>query len=159
MSARDLFAGELFGSHVSRRTVADLGAFELVNQAGDAEIAEQHLAASVEHGVGRLEVAMQDPFFMCRSEPGTETSRKFRTLCRREGGQCGDSAGRRRGKARRSTFRWMKRLLWRIKMRTAELFHEDRSATYPRRERRQFVHRPLPLAETGRLCGDLRNRG
>ena len=39
---------------------------------GEAEIGEQHLAARVEHDVGRLQIAMQDALLVRGREPGAQ---------------------------------------------------------------------------------------
>ena len=76
----DFLARELLGRHVGRRAVAHFGAFDLARQSGQSEIGEQHLAAAVEHDVGRLQVAMQHALFVRGGESGAELARDLERL-------------------------------------------------------------------------------
>jgi hypothetical protein len=63
-------AGELFRRHVCRRA-GNLPGLLLVCEARKAEIGNPHLAAAVEHHVGRLQVTMEDTAIVGRSQTGT----------------------------------------------------------------------------------------
>ena len=65
------FPGKLFGRHVRRRARARLVAADPAGRPGQTEVGDLGPATSVDHHVGRLEVAVQDPFLMRRGEPRT----------------------------------------------------------------------------------------
>jgi hypothetical protein len=62
---------QLLGSHVSR-CAAEAACGTSLGAAGDTEVGDAHLAPSVEHHVGRLEIAVQDAPGVDRGQTGTE---------------------------------------------------------------------------------------
>ena len=65
---RDLAAGELLGRHVGRCP----GAQRFAGHAGESEVRDAHVTRSVEHHVGRLEIAMDDATFVGGGETGAD---------------------------------------------------------------------------------------
>ncbi len=60
----DRFSGKLFGSHVGRGAASHV--LDLVGDARQAKVRDQDLATAIEHDIGWLQVAMQDPLVMGR---------------------------------------------------------------------------------------------
>ena len=77
-------SGELLRSHVGRRPGKHLGALDLACQRGQAEVGDARAAATVEHHVGGLEIAVQDAELVRRGEPGAELARDLRRLLGRQ---------------------------------------------------------------------------
>ena len=72
------------------RTSAPLN---LVRQARQAKIGQQHVAARVQHDVAGLEIAMQDSLFVRRRQPRAQFAGDLDTLV---GGKAADPANQRR---------------------------------------------------------------
>ena len=66
----------------------DLVLLNLPAQRGEAEIRDQHVAAAVEHDVGRLQIAVQHPLVVRGREAGAELARYFEGFVR---GQTADA--------------------------------------------------------------------
>ena len=67
-----------------RRPGQHLGALDLARQRGQAEVGDARAAATVEHDVARLEIAVQDAELVRRGEPGAELARDLRRLLGRQ---------------------------------------------------------------------------
>ena len=74
---RDFFAGQLLRRHVGRSAVANLFAGDFVGQRGQAEIGDHHVAAAVEHDVGRFQIAMQNTFGVRGGQARAQLARDF----------------------------------------------------------------------------------
>ncbi len=84
---RDLLARQLLGCHVDGSAGAHLG------HGGEAEVGELHPSATVEHDVGRLEVAVQHALVVGRGQPGAQLAGDLDRLVL---GQAADAAQQRR---------------------------------------------------------------
>src|SRR3974390_1507597 len=58
----DFPALELLGSHVGGSATADLGPADIVGDAGETEIRDNDLTATVEHDIGGLQIAVENSF-------------------------------------------------------------------------------------------------
>jgi hypothetical protein len=85
----NLLAGQLLRRHVEGRAMADLGLGDPCGVGGEAEIHEAGLPAPIDHDVGGLEIAMDQPFAV----GGGET-------CADSGGQLGGLGARQASDAR-----------------------------------------------------------
>ena len=65
-------AFEQFRGHVRRGPGDGRARLVLRRQGGDAEVGNPHLAAAVDHDVGRLQIAVQHPLVVCRTEAGAQ---------------------------------------------------------------------------------------
>jgi len=90
---RDLFARELFGRHVGGRPGADLPVLDRLRQAGQPEVGDLDPSATVDHHVGRFEIAVQDALFVSGLNAGAELPRDLHRLV---SGQTADAAQQRR---------------------------------------------------------------
>ena len=76
-------AGELFRRHVCGRA-RDLTGAVVVGEARQAEIGDANLPPAIEHHVGRLQVAMEDPAIVRRGKAGADLTNNLDRLVRRE---------------------------------------------------------------------------
>jgi len=71
---------KLLRSHIGRRARCNLELLERTGQAGQTEIGDAHMAAGVEHDIGRLEIAVKDPSHMGCRHSGTYLPRDIHGL-------------------------------------------------------------------------------
>src|SRR6185369_6280943 len=64
----------LLGRHVRRSAAADVAAGNRFRHGSKAEVHDEHLAAAVDHNVGRFQIAMQYASLMRSRNARTETS-------------------------------------------------------------------------------------
>ena len=76
----DLGSSELLGCHVGRRARTN----RLTGGARQAEVGDAHASGSIDHHVGRLEVAMHDAPFMRRGKAGADLPGDFESALLRE---------------------------------------------------------------------------
>jgi hypothetical protein len=71
------FSSQLFRRHVRRSAAAHLRASDIVGHSRQTKIRDHDLASSIEHDVGRLQIAMQNAFGVSGGQSGAELSRDF----------------------------------------------------------------------------------
>ena len=73
-ACRDLAPGLLLRRHVGGRAASQIADRDLFRERGQAEVGDAHLAPAVDHDVGRLQVAMQDPALVRGGESRADLS-------------------------------------------------------------------------------------
>ena len=71
-AGRDFPSRELFRRHVGRCARRDVGAFDLLREAGEAEVGDARPAAAVHHDVRRLQVAVEHADLVRRRKAGAD---------------------------------------------------------------------------------------
>ncbi|HEV7428635.1 MAG TPA: hypothetical protein VGQ46_19945 [Thermoanaerobaculia bacterium] len=74
----------MFRRHVRGCAGDDVAVCRVLAGHGEAEVGDARLAAAVDHDVGRLEIAMQDPFRVRGGEAGGKSARDLDGLVMRE---------------------------------------------------------------------------
>jgi hypothetical protein len=77
---RDFFTRQLLRSHVGRRASPQIALLELLGQAGQPEVGDLGPSAAVDHDVGRLQIAVENPLLMSRRETGAKLPRDLDRL-------------------------------------------------------------------------------
>lgn len=92
-SMSDFSAFELFGCHVGGSALADFGSVKFTCYGGEAEVADEDFATTVQHDVVGFEVAMDDTFGVSGGEAGTDFAGDLDGLVGRQATDAAEQGG------------------------------------------------------------------